>query len=91
MAIAYSKDVIRAARLMVDWNQSQLAKAAKVSRQTLARIEDGDNATVETVKKVIAALEKRGLEFIEATETRGAGVRFIDPNNRRKDDADQKG
>lgn len=75
---------------MVDWNQSQLAKAAKVSRQTLARIEDGDNTTVETVKKVIAALEKRGVEFIDATETRGAGVRFVDPNNRRKDELNEK-
>lgn len=90
MAIAYSKDVIRAARLMVGWNQSQLAKAARVSRQTLARIEDGDNATVDTVKKVIAALEKRGVEFIEATEARGAGVRFIDPGNRLKDELNEK-
>lgn len=91
MAIAYSEDIIRAARLMVGWTQTELAKAAKVSRQTLARIEDGDNATVDTVKKVIAALEKRGVEFIDATEDRGAGVRFIDPNNRLKDDPDHKG
>ena len=71
---------------MVGWNQSQLAKAAKVSRQTLARIEDGDNSTVDTLKKVISALEKRGVEFIEPTENRGAGVRFIDPGNRLKDE-----
>ncbi|TAX72804.1 XRE family transcriptional regulator [Rhizobium leguminosarum] len=79
MAFAYSKEIFRAARLLVGWKQSQLAAAAKISRQTLMRIEDGENVTVDTVNKVIAALEKRGVEFIEATESRGAGIRFIDP------------
>ena len=61
-----------------------MAAAAKISRQTLMRIEDGENVTVDTVKKVIVALEKRGVEFIEATEDRGAGVRFIDPSGKVK-------
>lgn len=91
MAFAYSKEIFRAARLLVGWKQSQLATAAKVSRQTLMRIEDGENVTVDTVKKVIVALEKRGVEFIDATEDRGAGVRFVDPNNRLKDDLNENG
>lgn len=79
MASAYSNEIIRAARLLVHWKQRQLAKAAKISRHTLIRIEEGGNPTIESVKKVIAVLEAKGIEFIPATETRGPGVRFIHP------------
>lgn len=76
MAINYSREVLRAGRALVGWDRTEMAKAAKVSRYTLSRIEEGESVLRETVEKVVKALEKQGLEYVVATAHHGAGVRW---------------
>lgn len=57
---------IRAARALLDWKQTDLAKAAKVSEMSVKNLEKGDkDPRVSTVKAVQAAFESAGIEFIE--------------------------
>lgn len=66
---------IRAARGLLDLDQSQLARAVGVSGRTIIRLERGlptRNGTVAAIEKV---LERRGVEFIEENGG-GPGVRL---------------
>jgi predicted transcriptional regulator len=69
---------IKAARAMLDWSQQHLAAAADVSLPTIKRLEAQDGplgGRSDTGKKIQAALEKAGAEFI--TENGGGpGVRL---------------
>ncbi len=57
---------IRAARALLNWKQTTLAKAAKVSEMSIKNLEKGDgDPRVSTVKAVQTALEAAGIEFIE--------------------------
>jgi transcriptional regulator with XRE-family HTH domain len=53
----------------------ELAEAAKVSTNTVTRLEAGDELRERTLDAVRAALEARGLQFIPENGG-GAGVRF---------------
>jgi predicted transcriptional regulator len=69
---------MKAARALVGWSQSDLAEASGVSEPTIARLESEDGpigGRIETSKKLIAALEKAGIEFIEENGG-GLGVRL---------------
>lgn len=69
---------IKAARALLSWSQGDLAAAAKVSVPTIKRLEAEDGALggrPDTVRKLIAALESAGIDFIEG-EGGGAGVRL---------------
>jgi transcriptional regulator with XRE-family HTH domain len=74
---------MRAARALLGWDQKQLATAAGVSLPTVQRMEGSDGtvrATVDTLEKVITALNRAGIELIgEGTASGGGGrgVRFI--------------
>jgi len=69
---------IKAARALLDWSQQQLAIAADVSLPTIKRLEAQDGplgGRSDTGRKIEAALEKAGAEFI--TENGGGpGVRL---------------
>jgi predicted transcriptional regulator len=69
---------VKAARAMLGWYQDDLAKAAGVSKPTIARLEtdDGDlGGYADTREKIIRALETAGVIFVEENGD-GPGVRL---------------
>lgn len=63
------------ARTAIGWGVRDLAEAAEVSPDTVARLERGDELRSETLLKLRRTLEKAGVEFI--TENGGGpGVRL---------------
>jgi predicted transcriptional regulator len=70
---------IKAARALLDWSQSDLAQRSGVSEPTIARLESAEGelgGREETVRKIRAALETNGIEFIEGN---GEGVQLRKP------------
>ena len=63
------------ARVAVGWGVRELAEAAKVSPDTIARLERGEDLKPRTVDAVRAALEAAGVIFVEENGE-GAGVRL---------------
>lgn len=69
---------IRAARALIRWDQKALAAKAKVSVETVKRLEGlrgPVSAHTDTVTALQGALEKAGVEFIPENGG-GAGVRL---------------
>jgi predicted transcriptional regulator len=63
---------------MLAWAQSDLAMASGVSEPTIKRLEaqDGEiGGRADTVAKIVAALQKAGVEFVDE-DGGGAGVRL---------------
>ncbi len=59
---------IRAARALLGWAQSELAKKSKVALGTVRRMEGFDGpvgARTETLGRVVAVLERAGVEFLD--------------------------
>jgi transcriptional regulator with XRE-family HTH domain len=72
---------IKAARALLGWSQSDLARHSGISEPTIARLESAEGqlgGRGDTVRKIRAALEISGIEFIEGNGT-GEGVRFRKP------------
>ena len=69
---------IRAARGLLNINQTQLAEIASMSVATVKRIESASaiRGTAESLWKLQTALEKAGVEFIPADDQKGPGVRL---------------
>ncbi len=65
----------RMARVALGWGVRQLAEAAKVSPDTVARLERGEELRERTVDAIRTALEAAGVAFI-AENGGGAGVRL---------------
>jgi predicted transcriptional regulator len=76
---------LRAARALLGIDQKDLAAKAGVSVQTIQRMEASDDivrSVVETLMKVIEALDRAGIELIGegmASSGKGRGVRLKDP------------
>jgi predicted transcriptional regulator len=73
---------LKAARELVAWSQEELAGKSGVSLPTIQRLEaaGGDlGGRPETGEKIIAALEKVGVEFLDD----GQGVRLNPPKPKR--------
>ncbi|MGV1848055.1 MULTISPECIES: helix-turn-helix transcriptional regulator [unclassified Rhizobium] len=69
----------RGARAMLGWSQAELAKAANVSRQTIADFERGAHLPISNnLAGIVAAFQEAGIEFIPANGN-GVGVRFKKP------------
>nr|WP_202618001.1 helix-turn-helix transcriptional regulator [Aureimonas leprariae] len=68
----------RMARAALGLGVRELAKAAEVSPDTVARLERGEELKERTVAAIQAALEAAGVEFI-AENGGGAGVRLRKP------------
>ncbi|MFN4015565.1 MAG: multiprotein-bridging factor 1 family protein [Reyranella sp.] len=71
---------LRAARALIGMDQKTLAEAADVSVQTIQRMEASDNlvrGVVESLVKVIAALERLGIELINDSAPSTVGGRGV--------------
>lgn len=67
---------------MLGWSQAELAKAANVSRQTIADFERGAHMPINNnIGSIIAAFQAAGIEFIPENGG-GVGVRFRKPGCR---------
>jgi predicted transcriptional regulator len=76
---------LRAARALLGIDQKSLADLAGVSLPTVQRMEASPGAAVrgnvDTLTKIVAALEAAGVELIgngQASQGQGRGVRFRD-------------
>lgn len=73
---------MRAARALLGIDQKRLAELASVSLPTIQRMEASDGlvrGVVETLVKVVSALEREGVELIgdhAASQGNGRGVRL---------------
>jgi transcriptional regulator with XRE-family HTH domain len=73
---------LRAARALLGMDQRALAKACRLSLPTIQRMEASDGVirgNVESLMKLIGALERAGIELINdgaASERGGRGVRL---------------
>jgi transcriptional regulator with XRE-family HTH domain len=69
---------VKAARQLLAWSQDQLAEKSGISVPTIKRLEAGDGllgGRSETVNRILAALERGGVEFIDENGG-GPGVRL---------------
>jgi predicted transcriptional regulator len=79
---------LKAARALLGIDQKALASLAEVSLPTIQRMEASDGVvrgTVETLTKVIEALNRAGVDLIgdnARSEAGGRGVRLREPPNR---------
>jgi transcriptional regulator with XRE-family HTH domain len=79
---------LRAARALAGLDQRALARACRLSLPTIQRMEASDGVirgNVESLMKLIAALERAGIELINegaASEGGGRGVRLRSPARR---------
>jgi predicted transcriptional regulator len=69
---------IRAARGLLNINQSVLSQWASINVATLKRIESSPEirGTANTIRKIQRALEAAGVEFIPEDAGKGPGVRL---------------
>ena len=65
----------RMARAALSWGVRDLAAAAKVSPDTIARLERGETLYPRTIEAIRAAFEAAGVEFIPENSG-GVGVRL---------------
>jgi predicted transcriptional regulator len=59
---------VRAARGLLGWTQEEVSKKAKVALGTIRRMENFSGpvrARTETLGRVVACLEKAGVEFLD--------------------------
>ena len=74
---------IRAARALLGWHQVELAKKSKVGLATIQRLEKGPEGPVmahyATVLRISDCLKQAGIEFLEADQAGGIGVRLKRP------------
>jgi transcriptional regulator with XRE-family HTH domain len=67
--IIISGSQIRAARALLGWSQRELSRKSRVAFGTVQRMERFDGpigARTETLAKVVAVLEKAGIEFLNS-------------------------
>lgn len=71
---------VRAARALLNIDQRKLAELSGLSLPTIQRMEGSDDVVrgnVDSLMKLIAALEKAGVEFIGEDAVSGAGGRGV--------------
>jgi DNA-binding XRE family transcriptional regulator len=68
--------LLRAARVALDISHDVLAKEAGVSERTLVRIETPQSVSAESLARVQAALEARGVKFLAPGGDLGPGMRI---------------
>lgn len=64
------------ARAALAWGVRDLAKKTDVAANTISRIENGAQARASTLSVLRRALEDAGVEFIDAADGKGPGVRL---------------
>ena len=73
----------RMARAALGWGVRELAAAAKVSIDTIARFERGDELKERTIEAIHRALEAQGIDFIDDNGG-GPGVRLKKRQTRKR-------
>jgi predicted transcriptional regulator len=68
------------ARVALGWGVSELAERARVSTQTITRLEGEAQLRASTLTKIQHVLEDAGIEFIPENGG-GVGVRFRKPQS----------
>lgn len=68
--------LLRAARVALDITHEDLARAAGVSERTLVRIETPQSVSAESLARVQAALESKGVRFLPPEGGLGHGMRI---------------
>ncbi len=71
---------LRAARALAGLDQRALARASRLSLPTIQRMEASDGVVrgnVESLMKLIAALERAGIELINEGASSGGGGRGV--------------
>jgi transcriptional regulator with XRE-family HTH domain len=71
---------IKAARMLLLWDQNKLAEKSGVGISTIKRLESNPGViggTMETVVRLRTALEEAGIIFIPADKEGGVGVRLV--------------
>lgn len=68
-------DQVRMGRAAVGWGVRELASKAKVTPNTISRIEKGGDALASTLDRIQSALEDAGVIFIDE-DVEGPGVRL---------------
>lgn len=72
--------MLRVARALLELSQESLAERAKVSRQTIVRIEAGGKGVAfDVVERVRSALEDAGAVFLPSTAEHGPAVALRKP------------
>lgn len=73
---------VRAARALLRWSQSDLSERSGVHVNPIKAFESERSAPVwTTLSKLERALKKAGVEFIDDSDGKGAGVRFREPDS----------
>jgi hypothetical protein len=89
--------LLKAARIVLEWDQSTLARNAKLSLSVITSLEKGRSISAKSWLMVQQALENGGVSFIpEQEDGKGSGLRVhirlsrefadSDPSNKAKDD-----
>lgn len=74
---------LKMARAALGWGVRELGKKAKITANTISRIENGADAKSSTLIALTQALEAAGVVFIPENGG-GAGVRLRKPKARKK-------
>jgi transcriptional regulator with XRE-family HTH domain len=77
---------VKAARMLLDWDQSKLAARARVGVSTIKRLESRPGklrGAAETAWRIKEALERAGIIFIDSDDAAGPGVRLTAPRRSR--------
>lgn len=70
---------MRAARALLRWSAEELSKKSGLSLPTVQRMERSEGIPTSYARNLDAvqrALEEAGIQFIDANDSGGAGVRF---------------
>ena len=74
--MSFTPTLCRAARVLLDWTQPDLAEASGLTRATVANFERGAHIPHPNNRQAIReALEQAGIEFLPETKTKGPGLR----------------
>ena len=78
--MAVTSQQCRAARILLQWSEAELAAAAKIEVGAVVGLErDGELSDQEVLERVAAALERAGIAFLEdgaSSPSGGPGLRF---------------
>ena len=86
LILPLTSEQVRAARMLLRWEQKDLAEASGVSLPSIKRLETHPGelgAQDRTIQALVRALEKAGVEFIPENGG-GAGVRLAKRGKRSK-------
>ena len=81
-----TSEQVRAARMLLRWEQKELAVASGVSLPSIKRLETQPGelgAQHRTIDAIVKALEKAGVQFIDENGG-GPGVRLRKPSKQRR-------